>query len=42
MRMSILSIVTTEQMRYRIFSFFVYIKSTDQNSFTKNVVKSTT
>ena len=31
---SILSIATTEQMGYRIFSFFVYIKSTDQNSFT--------
>ena len=29
MRMSILNTATTEQMGYRIFSFFVYIKSTD-------------
>ena len=42
MQMSILSTATTEQMGYRIFSFFVYIKSTDQNSFTESVVKSRT
>ena len=30
MRMSILSIATTEQMGYSIFSFFVYTKSIDQ------------
>ena len=31
MRMSILNTATTEQMGYGIFSFFVYMKSTDQN-----------
>ena len=30
MRMSILNIATTEQMGWIIFSFFVYIKSTNQ------------
>ena len=30
MRMSILSTATTEKMGYRIFPFFVYIKSIDQ------------
>ena len=32
MRMSILNTATTEQMGYSIFSFFVYTKSTNQNS----------
>ncbi|SOB72539.1 Hypothetical protein EHLA_1836 [Anaerobutyricum hallii] len=31
MRMSILNTATTEQMGYGIISFFVYIKSTNQD-----------
>ena len=33
MRMSILNTATTEQMGYGILSFFVYIKSTNQDFF---------